>query len=150
MGEGVHIPWIIALVGACGSQYDLPTEWSGADRIDVSQGVCAGSVDMYPPDPIVSALPLGHSIEVTYDNASFRCQQQVEGFVQDQGMLHHVLIQPKDMHPRTVALCDCLYRLNFRISASAGVNQVAVYQRRDTLGGPGDVLKVAVVNVDMP
>ncbi len=60
------------------------------------------------------------SVNVAYDDAHFRCDQTVEGFLRTSTGQADFLVQPTDMNPASVADCDCLYDITMLASVPPG------------------------------
>lgn len=114
---------------------DLPEGWEDARRIEgFEQKACEG--DPYD-DSItdqVTATPAGGGVGFVWENAHYRCAQDVEGFYRFDGPLLQVLVQPVDMHPTTVAGCDCLYRVGFSVDGAE--DGWELWRRWDALNEP--------------
>ena len=80
---------------------------------------------------------------VVIRNATYRCEQAVEGFVLFTEKGISVLIQPKDMNPSKVARCTCLLDIAVMVpgavsTAPAQHEQILdVYLRGDRYGAKG-------------
>jgi hypothetical protein len=110
-------------LGACssdgseepGAAADLPSDWQGAERVtNLIQLDCEGS-PLEESNDRATFLPGDGSLGVQYDEAHFRCEQDVEGFFKEEGDTLDILVQPIDMHPTSVAACDCLYDITIAI-----------------------------------
>lgn len=115
---------------------DLPEGWEDAVPIsDFSQRECSG--DPYGEyDETVTATLADGDLDFVWDEAPFRCAQDVEGFYRTEGDLLQVLVQPVDMNPRAVAGCDCLYRLDFTVPDWSGPWEA--WRRWDNINDPND------------
>ncbi len=143
---------LLALVscGKSSSSADLPSGWSGAQRItDFTQKACSGSALTGPP-AVVQASAIKNAIDVEYLHADFRCQQDVEGFVRENGTAIDLLVQPIDLHPKNIVRCDCLYDIMLEVSATPGSHRVTVYRRWDAINVPNDPLLVGHTDVVVP
>lgn len=114
----------------------LPEGWEDAEPIvDLTQSACDG--DAYEEyTTSVTGTYVEGGVDVVVDPVGFRCDQAVEGFYKTDGETAHVLLQPEDMHPRSVAKCDCLYR--FDLGLPVGVSRVVAWRRWDALNDPND------------
>ena len=111
---------VLVLVLACGP--DLPAGWEDASPVEgFTQSECAGDAlsDTGQQD-VPGATATGGSVDVSVTAAQFRCSQAVEGFWRADGDALFVLVQPTDMHPSSVAKCDCLYDLQLTFPGSPG------------------------------
>ena len=137
-------PWLLLLLAACGP--DLPEGWEDAEPIDnFGQSECAG--DPYgETETEVRATVGGPGIEIIAEPMHFRCAQEVEGFLRQQGDALDVLVQPVDMDPSAVAGCDCLYTITAGLPFDPPAT-ITVYQRWDNLNEPNDPLEVASTTV---
>jgi hypothetical protein len=138
-------------LGACSSDDsdpastpDLPADWQGANRVtDLIQLDCQGS-PLDGSNERATFLPGDGRLGVQYDEAHFRCEQDVEGFYKDAGEALDVLVQPVDMHPSSVAACDCLYDIAIAIERlAAGSRRVTLFRRWDDINEPNDPVEIA-------
>jgi hypothetical protein len=84
------------------------------------------------------------SVAVDYEEAHFRCEQDVEGYFRATGNKLDILVQPIDMHPAAVAGCDCGYNITFTVRPlSAGTLQTTLYRRWDAINTPNDPVQIA-------
>ncbi len=137
------------VLGACSSN-DLPKGWeNGARAKNFVQEVCPRSgVDF--SDERASFTGNTGSIGVDYQDAHFRCEQDVEGFFKTGGDTVDILVQPIDMHPASVAGCDCGYNITFIVEpVSAGTMQTTLYRRWDGQSNPNDPVQVATALVSV-
>lgn len=134
----------------CGADADLPPGWEGAERIEnLTQMPCEEAVGW----EVLSEIHLdahARGIAVEYDNAMFRCQQDVEAFQRKDHTNIAVLIQPVDMNPSPPARCDCLYRIDMDVPASAGAYTFTLYKRGDNVSGANSPLEVGHSDVTVP
>ncbi len=128
---------LVLLLVAC---TDLPEGWEDAAPIeDFSQKACDGSpYEEY--ETTVTAAPEGDATRFEWENAHFRCAQDVEGFYRFDGPLLQVLVQPVDMHPSVVAGCDCLYNIDFSVEGAD--DGWELWRRWDALNEPNDPVLV--------
>jgi len=139
---------LLSVSGCDSSSSDLPAGWQGAQKIaDFTQMECGGS-PINGPAESVDAAGVEGAIEVDYENAPFRCAQDVEGFVRREDGKLDILIQPVDMDPSSVAKCDCLYHIVATVPAEAGAHAVTVYRRWDHRNDPNDPVEVGMVEVE--
>lgn len=131
-------------IAACGP--DLPEGWEDAEPIeDFTQHACEG--DPYSGTPaVVTAQAADGGVDVVYDKAHFRCEQDVEGFYKADGGLVSVLVQPVDMNPAAVAGCDCLYGIEMGIPVAA--DTVTVWRRWDNVNDPNDPVEEGTATVE--
>ena len=95
------IPLILAL-GACSSGPNLPEGWEDAELLnDFTQSECGGEPGTATEE--FNAFKAPPSLEITWTNTAFRCEQPVEGYLRRLGVTHELLVQPVDMEPDTVA-----------------------------------------------
>lgn len=134
---------LIFLLG-CGP--DLPEGWEDAEPIaDFAQTDCGESpYDGY--EVLLSATAAGGGVDLVYDHAHFRCEQEVEGFYRVDGDRLSVLVQPVDMHPSVVAACDCLYTVTMGLPETGA--EVEVWRRWDDINDPNDPVSVGTVTVE--
>jgi hypothetical protein len=92
--------------------------------------------------------PDGALLQVSLAGAQFRCAQALEAFVQREGDRVSVLVQPVDMHPRSVAKCDCLYPLTFTLEGAVDATSLSVSTRGDAQSGRDEPQVVAAVELD--
>jgi len=136
-----------------GGPADLPSGWGSADRIsDLTQTECegdpygdTGSGDYDERGTFTAGVG---SLEVVYDDAHFRCAQDVEGFARRSGRTLDVLVQPIDMDPDPVAGCDCLYTVTMEITdLPAGDYAVSLSRRWDNINDDNDPVLIATDTV---
>ena len=145
MKNSIVAPLAIACalaLGACSSNdspADLPDGWDQAVRVkSFAQAVCPGS-DMTFSDEGASFSGGAGNIGVVYKQAHFRCEQKVEGFWKAAGDAVDILVQPIDMNPAAVAMCDCGYDITFVVDpVSAGLHTATLYRRWDAINHPND------------
>jgi hypothetical protein len=130
--------------GDPGAAEDLPAGWSGALHVaDLVQVECASS-DMAFNDENASFTAGVSILAVAYDQAHFRCEQDVEGFYKVTGGALDMLVQPIDMHPAAVAACDCAYGITFTVKpVESGAFQATLYRRWDAMNSPNDPVRIA-------
>ena len=135
------------VLGACSSS-DLPEGWGNAARAkNFVQKVCPTSGADFSDERASFTGGTG-SIGVDYQDAHFRCEQNVEGFFKAVTGTVDILVQPIDMHPGSVAGCDCGYNITFMVEpVSAGTQQTTLYRRWDDQNSPNDPVVVATALV---
>jgi len=147
-------PFAILLLTACGA--DLPENWDNAAPIDdFQQSDCAGDPDdELEENEEDSANNLSMNIEngllnIDFNKAVFRCEQEVEGFQKAEANHISVLLQPKEMNPSMVAKCSCLYNfsLSFPVENSGGYT-VDLYTRSDRYGGEAELQSIHTIEMD--
>jgi hypothetical protein len=157
---GVVVPWrvvirhmlcllALASVVGCGST-DLPAGWSGAARIDdFTQTECNGSA-FGGPAAVVGVEGVSTGVELDYEHASFRCSQDVEGFLRRSEGTLDVLVQPVDMDPDAVARCSCLYDIHANLDVAPGTYSVNVFRRGDNKSGQKVPVQVGSAEATVP
>lgn len=146
----VHLKAYVAfafVVGACSST-DLPEGWGNAARVkNLVQQVCPnGGIDFSSEH--ASFTGGTGNIGVDYQDAHFRCAQDVEGFFKAGGGAVDILVQPKDMHPGAVAGCDCGYNITFIVEpVAAGTMQTTLYRRWDDQNSPNNPVAITTAPV---
>lgn len=139
--------------GACSSSdsSDLPEGWGGANRVkSLVQEVCPNS-DMDFADESASFSGDTGSVGVLYQDAHFRCEQDVDGFFKTAGDAVDILVQPIDMNPKSTAGCDCGYNITFVVDpVSSGPHMVSLYRRWDNITTPNDPVKITAAPVIVP
>lgn len=128
---------------------DLPEGWEDARRVsDFTQSDCDGSpYDTATPDPTVTAQSLEDDVvALSAEPLTFRCAQEVEGLWRSDGATVDLLVQPVNMHPKVVAGCDCLYRIDATVIVP-GAEVVTVWRRWDALNEPNDPVLVGEATV---
>lgn len=130
---------------------ELPAGWAGAQRIgDFRQTACGGSA-LEPHDERIEVTAGRGALLVDYSDAHFRCEQQVEGFVRGSAGSLDLLVQPVDMHPASVARCDCLYEITLALEGlPPGDHAVTLYRRWDALNQPNDPVEIQTVLTSVP
>lgn len=124
----------LLLLAACGP--DLPEGWEDAEPVeDFTQDPCDDTGGTPPEvEATVTASVADPGLRVVGDDVRFRCDQAVEAFYQADGETVDVLVQPRNMNPRTVARCDCFYRIEAGIPEASPAT-VRLYRRSDHYGG---------------
>ena len=143
---GIFVGSICA--GACSSDSaDLPKGWDGASRVtQFVQEVCAGSENFANERAAFTGDV--NAVSISYEEAHFRCEQDVEGYFKTTDDTLDILVQPIDMHPTAVAGCDCGYNITFTVtSLSAGTRQTTLYRRWDAMNEPNDPVQIATGSV---
>jgi hypothetical protein len=154
MKKSVVPLWAVACVflsGACSSSDspdDLPDGWNQAVRAkSFVQTACPGS-DMLFSDEAASFTGGAGNIGVAYKQAHFRCEQKVEGFWKGTGDSVDILVQPIDMYPAAVAMCDCGYDITFVVEpVSPGSHLTTLYRRWDGMNNPNDPVLIESASV---
>ena len=118
---------LLALAGCDHAKVDLPPEFAGAEQISISQDGCNDSSILLHTEYLV----LNQPDRLTYRNAHFRCSQDLCGYALQQENEYHVLVQPCDMDPESVAACDCLNDVGIPIQIPGGPKSVKVWRRWD-------------------
>jgi hypothetical protein len=144
---------VCASLAACaggdgGTGADLPTGWENAERVDqLVQMECGGSPQGDYSEQ-ATFVPGSGSLGVDYQDAPFRCEQDVEGFVLHGTGSLELLVQPIDMDPDEVAACDCLYHIEIDVlGLAAGELEVSLERRWDHLNEPNDPIPIAARTV---
>ena len=136
---------LIVLLLACAP--DLPSDWEDAEPVDdFSQEECDGSPMDTGWASTVSASAGGPGLRVVGDDLPFRCEQEVEGFYRTSGEAVDVLVQPVDMDPRSVAACDCLFRVRAGVPEDPPAT-VTLYRRWDNINDDNDPVLVGTAEV---
>jgi len=127
----------LALLGLLvGCAPDLPEGWQDAESVDdFTQDECddTGGTDPDEVETTVTATADDPGLRVVGEGVFFRCSQDVEGFFRTRGDAVDVLVQPVDMNPRSVAKCDCSYRIEAGIPEEPPAT-VNLYRRSDHHG----------------
>lgn len=151
-----------ALFGCTDATYgtpDLPPDWKQAVHVEqFNQSDCSESLD--DVEDSISARPgdgdNAGKIEVDYDHAPFRCQQDLEAYVRKTDQTLDVLVQPINLNPPFIARCTCRYQLSFVLPGPkperypAGSYRVNVLRRGDNINQPNDPVAVNGVDVELP
>ena len=145
-------PWALGavalFVGACSADSaDLPQGWENARHAkNLVQDACTNSMDF--SDEGAELTGGTGNIGVDYRRAHFRCEQDVEGFFKIADGSVDILVQPIDMHPGAVTLCDCGYDITFLVEpVAAGTIQATLYRRWDAINDPNDPVPIAAAEV---
>lgn len=131
--------FVAVVVTACTR---VPPEWRDARRVAaVEQSACVGSLadlDQGRRERIEARGGAG-SLHVDFLDAHFRCEQRVTALVRVHDANVELLVQPEEMHPLTVAKCDCLYDIRIDVSPLApGTYDVTLQRRWDDRHSPND------------
>ena len=142
--------WWILMLGCSGGP-DLPDAWNdeGTPVLLVTQSDCAGQ----PGDDLGVAdfSVQDELVLVDWNEAPFRCEQQVTGFWRTTGTDLEVLVQPADMSGNNVARCDCLYDVDLSIAdVPSGTWTARLVTRGDNANLPNDLAVVATEEVTVP
>ena len=144
---------IIFLSLACACQPDLPEGWENAVAVDDFVQDDCDDTGGTPPDleASVTASEEEPGIRVVGEDVRFRCAQDVEGFYRNDGETVDVLVQPTNMEPKSVAKCDCYYRIEAGIPEDAPAT-VSFYRRGDNYGNDEEETNdpVLVGTVEVP
>ena len=137
------------VLGACSSN-NLPSGWENATRaMNFVQEACPNSGMEFSNERASFSGRTG-GIDVDYQHAHFRCEQDVEGFFKTAGDTVDILVQPIDMHPGSVAGCDCGYDITFIVEpVSAGTMQTTLYRRWDGQNNSNDPVQIATALVSV-
>ncbi len=121
---------LVALL-ACAT--DLPEGWETSERVtDFAQTPCDGGDASTFSGSVTSD---GNAVTIEVRPVSARCDQALEGWWQASGSSDgEVLVQPVDMNPASVAMCDCgPVAVSFRVPTST-ISTFDVYKRDDRHG----------------
>lgn len=137
--------WSMLVAAAC---TDLPADWRGARPVvELVQRECSGSPYEGTHD---------ERIEATGDDLTtlrarelhFRCEQDVAAFQLADGDGLKVLVQPKNMNPKAVAACDCLYDVDLTLDAEVAPGRVSLWRRWDNLNDNNDPVFIGALPGD--
>ncbi|HEV3192736.1 MAG TPA: hypothetical protein VGY54_19645 [Polyangiaceae bacterium] len=123
---------------------DLPDSWEHAESVtSFTQAQCGGSAGAPGgPSETVEVVAGVGAVRVAYHAAQFRCAQTVEGFSRRGPSSVDFLVQPRDMHPKEVAGCDCLYEITMSAPAPSGHTAVTIYRRGTVTTPPTGCLEL--------
>jgi hypothetical protein len=129
---------------------NLPAGWEDAQRVEqLEQRPCSGgALDM--TNEALAWQALGDGLSVSYDEAHFRCEQDVEAYRRDRSDAIDLLVQPIDMNPSKVAGCDCRYEITMQIPSSRGAYKLTLYRRWDNFSGLNTPVEVGADDVSVP
>ena len=124
---------------------NLPGTWADATLIaDVKQASCNEDMtQIIESIPKASTQFLNDNLVITYPNAHFRCDQNVQAFLKQINNTYAVLIQPTEMNPVLVAKCDCGYNIEVTIP-NAKLKDLRLFHRGDNFGGESVVREIKV------
>lgn len=144
----VTLPLFLAV--ACGEpEPELPEGWEEAEPVvEFSQSPCGGDPVAEPQDQSINVTTGGGTADVVWENARFRCDQAVEGFLRRTAGALDLLVQPTDLNPDEVARCDCYYTLNAGFNTADSDRTFTFYTRADEVGGPSSPSRVGSVTVE--
>ena len=166
MGRTLQTAVLVLTFTACGGDdgglgsfdADLPVGWESAERIEeFIQFPCSGSPYDYdagspsenPAERIMFTAAEG-SFRVEYEEAQFRCAQDVEGFVRLSRTDVDILIQPVEMNPDGVAGCDCLYDITMVVDGlEERPHDITIWQRGDNFSGNEDPEQIASTTLEL-
>jgi hypothetical protein len=85
---------------------------------------------------------------VVYQDAHFRCVQEVEGFFKTAGDSVDILVQPIDMDPSGTAGCDCGYKITLVVEpVASGPHVTTLYRRWDNHNNPNNPVPISTAPV---
>ncbi len=141
---------LAALAAGCEILPDLPESWEGAEPVaSLVQAECDG--DPYEgADEHIEVVASPGEVQLTYREAHFRCEQEVEAFYLLDGTDLSILVQPIDMDPENVAGCDCLYDIDITVDGlDTGALTVEVFRRWDNINDPNDPVGIDAAEVEI-
>lgn len=142
---------------ACNLGPELPEGWEDAAPVDdFHQEECGGSP--YGDDTGGGGVDTGAlalvaeadgttAVSVSAGPIAARCSQDLTAYWQLGGSGAEVLIQPVDLHPSTVAKCDCTYAVSMSVPTPAPVT-LDVWQRSDAYAGDPDLWQLGTVSAE--
>lgn len=134
--ESAALTVVVLAMTSCGGP-ELPLGWSDAREVALEQSACDSSDPMSPVDHAVHVYLRDARLHVEA-TVSARCSQELCAYRQRVGDTEQFLIQPCDMHPGSVAKCNCPYRLGLSTKNARTEQLVELYQRSDAyVGDPG-------------
>jgi hypothetical protein len=138
-----------SLAAGCLAEPDFPEGWEEAAPVaSFTRAACGDDTYLEDGDERVEASGALGTVSVSYLDAHFRCDQEVEGFQLLEGDTLSILVQPIDMDPRETARCDCLYDIELAVEdLPAGALTVDVFRRWDNLNDDNDPVFIASVGV---
>jgi len=127
----------------------LPDGWQGARPVAaLVQQECEGSPYEGLHDERIEPVAGEGLDRIAARELHFRCAQDVRGLQVVEGDTVRVLIQPKDMNPRMVAACDCLYDLDITLDVDAPPASVALWRRWDDLNDDNAPVRIGALPGD--
>lgn len=141
---------LLLLAAGCAFTANLPEDWKDAEPVpSMSQSECDG--DPYESyDEHIEASGGAGQVEIHYQEAHFRCEQEVEAWSLLEGDTLSILVQPIDMNPRNIAMCDCLYDIDITVEGlPAGALTVDLYRRWDEINDPNDPVFIDSAEVEI-
>jgi hypothetical protein len=151
--RALSIPLLVvgALLAGCGGEEgpNLPVGWEEATLlIDFGQTACLGDpLDDPEATQEINASLLSGSARITWTNALFRCEQDVEAYIRRDGTRVDVLVQPVEILPEQIARCDCYYDLDMSFNVDDSLTAIGFYTRNDEIGGPSSPSLVGTLTV---
>jgi len=138
---------VAVLAMACSSGPNLPEGWEEAELVnDFQQSECTGEPGTGATEEI-NGVADATTMELSWTNTEFRCEQKVEAYLKRLGVTHELLVQPVEMEPDEVANCDCLYDLDAQWNISGDLESVRIFKRVDEFGGPSAPAQIAQLNL---
>ena len=127
------------------TDYTLPITWEDALLIEnMKQTSCNEDMtQVLESVPKASTTFQNNNLVITYPNAHFRCDQNVQAFVKQTKHEYAVLIQPTEMNPMFVAKCDCGYNLETTI-LNAKSKELRLFHRRDNVGRDSIIREIQI------
>ena len=124
---------------------DLPGIWKEATVIDnFKQETCNENMDeVTATAPKAFTKIVDGNLRITYPNAHFRCDQDVQAFVKKRDDGYAILVQPKELNPVMVAKCDCGYTLTATLP-NVTVNAIRLFHRGDNHGREATIREITV------
>jgi hypothetical protein len=145
---------VFACTDATYGAADLPAGWEGAERVErFAQSECEAEAFNGAPEAIATGAADG-AVDIQYEHAPFRCEQDVEAFVRKGQAQLDVLVQPINMNPPSTARCDCTYLLGMTLPPRSGrydpgEYELTVYRRWDHINTENDLVEVGVARLDL-
>ena len=135
---------LIPLLAACAP--DLPDTWEEAVLVEqLTQSECGG--DPYEGYQTSYQVQTGMGqVELSWYNAHFRCEQELEAWYVSDGPVVRFLVRPVDMSPKEVASCDCLYDIDMRITGQdEDIDEVTLWRQWDDLNDANEPVEVVTL-----
>jgi hypothetical protein len=139
---------VLLVTSACGEPDELPPGWHEARRIALAQTSCsAGSSEI---NRLQLSPGAGGTLSVAFSTTLLRCGQEACGYAVDLATATKLLVQPCDMHPRSVNKCTCTSRIELSLPADDDRVAVELWLRPDNYGQHDGNLPTLVDRKDVP
>jgi len=115
----------------------LPPGFDGCSSIHVASDQCVDQTDGVQ-HPVVGTTLEGENITISIEEYQTRCGQNICGCRLEREENLILLLQPCEMYPTVIPLCDCQQTLSVVVALSAETKNVMIYRRPDFFGSQAE------------